>query len=92
VVDAKKEVFLLYQMGSSEDWTWYSVIGVFFSEGSLMSYAKEKSILSELRLLETTDGNIILREPVEFVAVRSPEGEVPNVELDRDISSGSAAS
>jgi hypothetical protein len=78
----KPDIFILFQMGSSDDWTWYAVLGVFLSEKALRDYAKKKSIDSDLGLREPgTGGNVILPEPVEFVAVRSHEGEVPEVEL-----------
>jgi len=78
---ARTEVFLLYQMGSTEDWTWYSVIGVFLSEQALRAYADEKVVAPDLKLMTPPEkGDIVLPEPVEFVAVRSPEGAVPGVE------------
>jgi hypothetical protein len=78
----KAQLFILYQMGSSEEWTWYSVIAVFLSENALMDHARQKSIDVGLSILEANeDGEVILPEPQEFVAVRSVEGEVPDVEL-----------
>jgi hypothetical protein len=83
---SKTELFILYQMGSSEDWTWYSVIGVFLSEKALLDYAREKTIDADLRLLEPNrKGEVVLPEPVEFVAVRSEEGAVPDVEVGQKI-------
>ena len=79
---SKTELFILYQMGSSEDYTWYSVIGVFLSETALREYAREKAIDEGLKLLQPgPSGGVILPEPVEFAAVVSREGEVPDVEL-----------
>jgi hypothetical protein len=40
------ELFVLYQMGASEEWTWYSVVGVFLSEAALRDHAKKKGITS----------------------------------------------
>jgi hypothetical protein len=82
----KTELFILYQMGSSEDWTWYSVIGVFLSESALREYAREKTMDVDLKLLEPNrDGEVVLPEPVEFVAVRSEEGAVPDVEIGQKV-------
>jgi hypothetical protein len=82
------ELFVLYQMGASEDFTWYSVIAVFLSEKDLWRYAEKKDIGAELKLVEPgTNGDVLLQEPVEFVAVRSAEGEVPDVELAENASS-----
>lgn len=76
------ELFILYQMGSSEDYTWYSVVAVFLSEKELRAYAEKKSIGDELRLVKPgQDGNVLLPEPAEFVAVKAVDGEVPDVEL-----------
>jgi hypothetical protein len=76
------ELFLLYQMGSSQDYTWYSVVAVFFSEKDLRAYAEKKSIGDELGLLKPDDdGKVLLPEPVEFVAVEATDGDVPDVEL-----------
>jgi hypothetical protein len=83
---SKTQLFILYQMGSSEDWTWYSVIGVFLSEKALLDYAREKAIDADLKLLEPDrEGEVVLPEPVEFVAVRSEEGAVPDVEVGQKI-------
>jgi hypothetical protein len=79
----KAELFILYQMGSSEDWTWFSVVGVFLTEAGLRAHAREKGIAPDLELLQPSQMNeVVLREPRDFVAVRSSEGEVPDVELD----------
>jgi len=79
---SKTELFILYQMGSTEDYTWYSVAGVFLSEKALRDYAQEKVLDGELKLLQPgPSGQVILPEPVEFVGVVSHEGEVPDVEL-----------
>ncbi|MDA4136739.1 MAG: hypothetical protein OK449_07075 [Thaumarchaeota archaeon] len=78
----KAQLFILYQMGSSEDYTWYSVVAVFLSESALMDHARQKSIDAGLSILEANEhGEVVLPEPREFVAVRSVEGEVPDVEL-----------
>ena len=75
-------MFLLYQMGTSDEYTWYSVIAVFFTQNALRDYAEEKGIAAELQMLKPdSKGNVILREPVEYVAVPCSEGEVPDVEL-----------
>lgn len=92
MASAKKEVFLLYQMGSSDEWTWYSVVGVFLSEDALMDHARKKSMPSDLRVLDSRGGDVVLQEPLEFVAVRSSEGEVPDVKLAEDLASSTAAS
>lgn len=76
------DIFILYQMGSSEDYTWYSVVGVFLSEKNLRAYAERKSVGDDLRLLNPDDdGKVLLPQPVEFVAVKATEGEVPDVDL-----------
>jgi len=76
------ELFMLYQMGASEEYTWYSVVGVFLTEAALRGFTEKKGITTELRVM-TPDakGEVILAEPQEFVAVRSAEGAVPDVEL-----------
>ncbi len=76
------DLFILYQMGSSEDYTWYSVVAVFLSEQDLRDYAASKSIGDDLRPREPNqDGDVLLPEPAEFVAVKTRVGEVPDVEL-----------
>lgn len=87
----ERTVFLLYQMGTSEDYTWYSVVGVFLSEKALMEYASAKSISADLRLLDSEGGDIVLPEPLEFVAVKTAEGEVPDVQLSDNIPPSTAA-
>lgn len=78
----KVELFILYQMGNSEEWTWFSPIGVFLSEAALRDYARLNGIASDLRLLAPSRSNeVILMQPQEYVAVKSKEGEVPDVEL-----------
>jgi len=75
-------LFILYQIGASEDWTWFSPVGVFLSEEALREHARIKGIASDLALLEPDGQNEVrLQEPQDFVAVRSREGEVPDVEL-----------
>jgi len=79
----KTELFILYQMGNSEEWTWFSPIVVFLSEKALRSYAVEKEIASDLVVLEPTESNVVhLSVPQEYVMVKSQEGEVPDVELE----------
>jgi hypothetical protein len=76
------ELFILYQMGASEDWTWFSVVGVFFSEGALRKDAERRGAPPDLELTEPSSKNeVVLAEPQGFVAVRSHEGPVPDVEL-----------
>jgi hypothetical protein len=80
---AKTELYILYQMGNSEEWTWFSPVGVFLSEKALRAYAAEKKIDLDLAVLEPTGSNIVrLPEPQEYVIVKSQEGEVPDVELE----------
>lgn len=77
------DIFVLYQMGSSEEYVWYSVVAVFLSREELFSYAARKGIDDALKLLPSPrEGAVLLKEPVEFVAVESTEGEVPDVELE----------
>jgi hypothetical protein len=76
------DLFILYQMGSSEDYTWYSVVAIFLSEKDLRRYAALKAIGDDLTPREPDEGgDVSLPEPVEFVVVRAQEGEVPDVEL-----------
>lgn len=76
------DLFILYQMGSSEDYTWYGVVAVFLSEKELRNYATAKGIADDLRPREPDEsGKIVLPEPSEFVVAKSDEGEVPDVEL-----------
>jgi len=76
------DLFLLYQMGASEDYVWFSVVGVFLSEAALRADAERRGLGPTLALVEPTAKNeVLLTEPQEFVAVRSPEGEVPEVSL-----------
>ena len=80
--ESRAQLFILYQMGSSEDYTWYSVVAVFMSEKSLWDYARLKGIEADLKLMDPDGtGGVALPEPLEFVAVRSREGEVPDVEF-----------
>jgi hypothetical protein len=84
MAQAGTELFVLYQMGASEEWTWYSVVGVFLSEAALRDHAKKKGITSELRVMvPDAKGGVTLTEPQEYVAVRSVEGPVPDVELNQ---------
>jgi len=80
---AKTEMYILYQMGNSEEWTWYSPVGMFLSEKALRAYAAEREIPPDLVVLEPDDSNAIrLSEPQEYVIVKSKEGEVPDVDLE----------
>ncbi|MGP8125847.1 MAG: hypothetical protein ACLQEQ_08320 [Nitrososphaerales archaeon] len=80
---AKTELYILYQMGNSEEWTWFSPAGVFLSEKALRTYAAEKEMDPELVVLEPDDSNTVrLPEPQEYVIVKSQEGQVPDVELE----------
>ena len=79
---ARPDMFVLYQIGTSEDYTWYSVIAVFFSQSALEDYAQMKGISAELQTMRPDNkGDVVLREPVQYVAVPCSEGEVPDVEL-----------
>jgi hypothetical protein len=83
-VPAKSDLFLLYQMGTSEEYIWYSVVGVFLSEAALRGYAAVKDIAEGLSILESGGRHsIVLPEPIEFVAVKSSEGAVPDVEFEQ---------
>ncbi len=80
---AETELYILYQMGNSEEWTWFSPVGVFLSEKALRTYAAEKEIDPDLVVLEPGDSNTVrLPEPQEYVIVKSQEGQVPEVELE----------
>lgn len=77
------ELYILYQMGNSEEWTWFSPVGVFLSEKAFRDYAGEKGIALNLEILKPTEKNEVrLSEPEDFVVVKSQEGEVPEVELE----------
>jgi hypothetical protein len=77
------ELYILYQMGASEEYTWFSPVGIFLSEKALRDHVKKKGIASDLKILEpTTKNEVRLSEPQDFVIVRSHEGEVPDVELE----------
>jgi hypothetical protein len=78
-----KDLFVLYQMGASEEFTWFSVVAVFLSEAALRDHVARKGITLEPLLMDADSSNEVrLTEPRDFVAVRSKEGEVPDVELD----------
>jgi len=80
---ARAEIYILYQMGASEEWTWFSPIGVFFSESALWEHVKQKGITLDRKLREPSANNEVhLSEPQDYVVVLSREGEVPEVELD----------
>lgn len=79
---AETELFVLYQMGNSEEWTWFSPIGVFMSEKALREYAARAGIKGDLIIRTPSPANEVrLTEPQEYVVVKSREGEVPEVEL-----------
>lgn len=82
MVSTPTSLFILYQMGSSEDYTWYSVVAVFLSEKELRDYANIRAIDDDLKPREPDEsGKVVLAEPAEFVVVKAREGEVPDVEL-----------
>jgi len=77
------ELFVLYQMGNSEDWTWFSPIAVFLSESALRIHARRKGIPLDQRIVSPSKENEVrLLEPQEFVMVKSAEGELPEVDLE----------
>jgi hypothetical protein len=81
-MSGKTELFILYQMGNGGEWTWFSPIGIFLSEKALREHAESIGVSSGLPVLVPSDKNEVeLREPQEYVLVRSHEGEVPEVEL-----------
>ena len=76
------ELFILYQMGASEEWTWFAAVAVFLSEAASRNYARARGISPELSVSEPDAKNeVLLTEPREFVLVRSQEGPVPEVVL-----------
>ncbi len=80
---AKTELFILYQIGASDEWTWFSPIGVFLTKKAVLDYVERKGIVVESPILEpSVDNEVELSEPQDFVIVRSTEGEVPEVELE----------
>lgn len=82
MANSNTELILLYQMGASEDWTWFSIVAVFLSEAALRAYVGDRGITLATGIMEPNSANAItLLEPNEFVAVRTREGEVPDVEL-----------
>ena len=88
----KTRLYILYQMGNSEEWTWFSPVGVFLSEKTLRAFAAEKEIDADLVVLEPADSNTVrLREPQEYVIVKSYEGQVPDVELEMEDQSVASA-
>jgi hypothetical protein len=81
----KTVLYVLYQMGNSEDWTWFSPLAVFLSEKALREYANKKELPPDVEILTPTVKNEVrLSEPQEFVLVKSLEGEVPEVELEME--------
>jgi hypothetical protein len=76
------EIYLLYQMGVSEEWTWFSPVGVFLSERALWEHVQKKDIASDRKILVPSPGNIVrLSSPQDYVIVKAREGEVPDVEF-----------
>ena len=82
MTNAKTELYILYQMGNSEEWTWFSPVGVFLSEKAFRAYAAKKKLAPDLEVLEPVGNTVSLSEPQEYVIVRSQEGRVPDVELE----------
>jgi hypothetical protein len=83
MVTGGTEIYILYQIGMSDEWTWFSPIGIFLSEKGVLDYVEEKEFPVELPILEPDGENgVVLTEPQDFVIVRSTEGEVPEVELE----------
>jgi len=81
--ESSAELYILYQMGVSDQWTWFSVVAVFLSERALRVHARDKGMVTELELLEPSSSNkVVLTEPREYVVVKAREGEVPDVELE----------
>jgi hypothetical protein len=82
MAESSKELYVLYQMGASEEFTWFSVVAVFLSGAALSDYIRRKGIaLVPLLVDPSPDNEVLLAEPREFVGVRSREGPVPDVEL-----------
>lgn len=80
---SETEIYILYQMGASEEWVWFSPIGIFMSEKALWDHVKMKGMPSDLKIMEpTTKNEVHLSEPTDYVVVKSHEGEVPDVELE----------
>jgi hypothetical protein len=83
VAPNRKEIYILYQMGSSEEWTWFSPVGVFFSNKALQEHVRKKGIEPVPEILEPSLRNeVVLRVPQDYVIVKACEGEVPEVELE----------
>jgi len=83
VAPKRTEIYILYQMGASEEWTWFSPMGVFFSEEALRQHIKRKGIEPVPEILEPSPSNeVLLRVPQDYVIVKASEGEVPEVELE----------
>jgi hypothetical protein len=77
-----KDLYVLYQLGASEEFTWFSVVAVFLSEAALRDHVARRGITLESPLFDPDPSNEVrLTQPLEYVAVRSREGEVPDVEL-----------
>lgn len=83
--EAPTELYVLYQIGASEDWVWFSPIGAFLTEDGLREFAKAKGAPAELRMLTVPSSNVVtLEAPQDFVAVRTSTGELPEVELNME--------
>jgi hypothetical protein len=77
------EIYILYQIGASEEWTWFSPVAMFLSEKALREHVKKKGIEPVPEILEPSASNeILLRVPQDYVIVKAHEGEVPEVELE----------
>jgi len=84
-MSGERKLFVLYQIGASEDWVWFSPIGVFLTEGELREFAREKGAPAQMRLLTPSAKNeITLAEPQDFVAVKTQPGELPEVDLEME--------
>lgn len=78
----KQELFVLYQIGASEDWVWFSPIGVFMTEEELRKFARRKGAPKAMPLREPGPKNdVVLDDPQDFVAVKAEAGGLPDVEL-----------
>jgi hypothetical protein len=77
------EVYILYQIGVSDEWTWFSPVGIFLNEAALRGHLRARGIPVDLEVMEPDSENEVrLHGPQDYVAVRSREGRVPEVELD----------
>ena len=81
---SRVELYILYQMGASEEYTWFSPVGVFLSEKALWDHVEKKGISAHKILEPSAKNEVRLSEPQDFVIVKSHEGEVPEVELEME--------